>query len=150
MFVTLPHELHRKRRAALSPYFSAANVRQLEPLLQDCLSKLLERLDSCRKSGQVLPMTLAYKALTSDIITSYAFGKSADNLLKEDFNSPFLETVQSFFEVFHSLVHIAWLGPLIGALPIPILINLLPQMAYMENLKQVGSIRHICLPYLAN
>lgn len=150
MITTIPHELHRKRRAALSPYFSSANVRRLEPIIQDSLTKLLGRLDSCYKSGQVLPITVAYKAMTSDIITSYAFGKSTNYLLKEDFNISFFETIASVFEVAHSMLHIAWLGPLIQALPIPLLVKLLPPMGYMEILKLVGLIRCVWLRHLAN
>lgn len=143
VITTIPHELHRKRRAALSPYFSPSNVRRLEPIIHESLKNLLGRLDSCQKSGQIVPMTVAYKAMTSDIITNYAFGKSTNYLVKDDFNISFFETIESVFEQAHCLLHIAWLGPMIEALPIPVVVKLIPEMGYMQKLKQVSFCRRL-------
>lgn len=43
---TMSHGLHRKKRAALNPYFSKANVPRLEPVKQKVLANLLRRLGS--------------------------------------------------------------------------------------------------------
>lgn len=83
-------------------------------------------------------MTVAYKAMTSDIITKYAFGKSTNYLVKDDFNISFFETIESVFEQAHCLLHIAWLGPMIEAMPIPVLLKMIPEMGYMQKLKKVG------------
>lgn len=138
VITTIPHELHRKRRAALSPYFSPSQIRRLEPIIHESLTNLLGRLDSFRTSGQIVPITVAYKAMTSDIITDYAFGKSTNYLARDDFNISFFETIESVFEVAHTMLHIAFLGPLVEALPIPLVVKLIPEMGFMQKLKQVS------------
>lgn len=41
---TIKHDHHRARRAALSPYFSMANVRKLQPVIDERVRKLIERI----------------------------------------------------------------------------------------------------------
>jgi hypothetical protein len=65
VFGTPEHNLHRLRRSALAPYFSKASVRRLQPLLQDRVNKLLERLEGFRDSGEVLMASWAYSAFTN-------------------------------------------------------------------------------------
>ncbi|MCJ1268562.1 hypothetical protein MMC22_008450 [Lobaria immixta] len=70
VFASIPHELHRKRRAALNNFFSKASVRQIEPTVRDIVAQLLDRMDICGRSGEILPLNMIFKAVTSDIITS--------------------------------------------------------------------------------
>jgi hypothetical protein len=65
VFGTPGHDLHRLRRSALAPYFSKASVRRLQPLVQDRVNKLLERLEGFRDNGEVLMASWAYSAFTN-------------------------------------------------------------------------------------
>jgi cytochrome P450 len=143
---TIPHEHHRKRRAPLSPYFSKARVRQLEPVIQSGLKKLMSRIETSRRVGEVIPLTLAYQAMASDIITEYCFGTSTNNLDKEDYNKEFYMANHSLFEIAHLLLHIGWLGPLMNSLPIPLVLKMLPAMGDLFRMqegwaKQIEDIR---------
>ncbi|KAH8702676.1 cytochrome P450 [Phaeosphaeriaceae sp. PMI808] len=56
VFATVEHDLHRKRRAALLPFFSKASVRRLQPVI-------IERVD------RVLNASCMFSALTNDVIS---------------------------------------------------------------------------------
>jgi len=64
-FTTSNHDLHRERRAALAPLFSIATVRNLQPVIEERVDKLLERIRDFREKGEVLDLTLAFPALTN-------------------------------------------------------------------------------------
>ena len=72
MISTVDHAHHRLRRAPVAPFFSKANVRKLDYVLHENISKLMMRLKEWEKSGEPLNILDAFKALTSDIITVYA------------------------------------------------------------------------------
>lgn len=135
---TMPHDLHRNRRAAFNPYFSKANIRRLEPVIMETLDNLLHCLDASAKSGRVMPLSRAYQALTSDVITAYCFGESTGFLMREDYNSPLFEAVIKFFALAWWTTHIAWLGPLVNSVPINVQIMLLPGLESMFRMQRVS------------
>ena len=113
---TISHDHHRVRRAALNPYFSKASIRRLDPVITKILDSLLQRLDACAKSGEIMPPSTAYKAITSDIITGYCFGESTDFVMRDDYNSPFFDAVANNFALAWWMTHITWLGPLLNSI----------------------------------
>lgn len=121
----------------MSPYFSKTVIRKLEPIVLDHLAKLLGRFESAQKSGEVLELAIVYRALTSDIITQYAFGKSTNFLDFPDFNAPFYHAVLAVFEYVPLLNHISWLGPLMNSLPTQIVLKLMPGMGWVHILQNV-------------
>lgn len=114
---TISHEHHRKRRAALNPYFSKASIRRLDPVIQRTLAHLLDRMSKCGKAKDIMPMSVVYKAATSDIITGYSFGKSTDYLKREDYNEAFFSAVDANFAMAWPMTYIPWLGPLLSLIP---------------------------------
>ena len=135
---TIPHDLHRRRRAAFSSYFSKANIRRLEPVIVEALDNLLLRLDTSAKIGDVMPLTYAYKALTSDVITAYCFGESTGYLTWDDFNSPLFDTVSNFLKLAWWMTHVRWLGPMLNSLPIKVQVMLMPSMKSWYDMLQVS------------
>lgn len=49
--VTLDHDLYRIRRSTLNPFFSKANVRKLEPIIQRKAEKVLSRMIDVESTG---------------------------------------------------------------------------------------------------
>ncbi|KAI9878238.1 MAG: hypothetical protein M1823_006983, partial [Watsoniomyces obsoletus] len=76
MFGTISHDLHRVRRGALNPFFSKQAVNRLEPVIRELIDKMCARFETCRDSGEPVETGRAYAALTTDIITRYAFRTS--------------------------------------------------------------------------
>jgi cytochrome P450 len=59
---TVDHDLHRRRRMALSGFFSTQSARRLQPTIQERVDALIARLSSFKGSDKVVPMNLAYSA----------------------------------------------------------------------------------------
>lgn len=62
IFSTVHHEMHRKRRSALQPYFSMANVRRLQPVVQERLGVLLKRMKEFKETDKVLNASCLFSA----------------------------------------------------------------------------------------
>jgi cytochrome P450 len=76
-FISTPaSELHRSRRAILSPFFSKQSIRRIEPILQDALLNIVDRLGKYVKSGVPMRTNLLFTAAASGVITEYAFKRS--------------------------------------------------------------------------
>jgi hypothetical protein len=82
--ITIPHDLHRRRRAMFSSHFSVAAVHKLEPLLREKTEILFARLEDARKTGEPVPLWHAFSALAADIITSYSFPEGYNHLNTPD------------------------------------------------------------------
>jgi cytochrome P450 len=123
---TISHDLHRNRRAPLNPYFSKQSIQRLEPILQRTLSKVLVRLARNAKSGESMGMQLLFAATTSDIISEYCFGKSFNNLDREDLNEPYFSTFTESVRGYHIATLNSWMFPVLRSLPISIAAALVP------------------------
>ena len=135
---TTHHELHRARRSVMNPFFSKQNVRLLEPVLHRSLGKVLKRLAQSAGSGQPLRMNLLYSATTSDIISDYCFGKSFNNLDKDDLNEPYFSAFHEASRSYHVACFNPWLVPTIRALPQKVVVLFMPEVEVFLNLLKVS------------
>ncbi|KAK1758505.1 cytochrome P450 CYP542B3 [Echria macrotheca] len=82
---TVDHNLHRIRRSAINPFFSAQSVRKLQPVITERVDALLRRLhaDALGPDRQK-PINILYplSAMTNDIINEYAFAR-CDHLVED-------------------------------------------------------------------
>ncbi|KAK0625509.1 cytochrome P450 [Bombardia bombarda] len=120
MVATVDHDLHRRRRNAANAFFSTASIRRLEPIMKEHMAKLLarmEQLGKSSKSGHVVQMHHMFKAATSDVITTYAFGDSFHFLDREDYGAPYFDATDRFFGLTHIFGHFTWISDLVQSLP---------------------------------
>ncbi|KAL3296583.1 cytochrome p450 family protein [Colletotrichum asianum] len=97
-FSTSPHELHKIRRKALSPFFAANKIVEFESVIKTKVDDLCRKL-AASADGEVVKLDRAFVALTTDTITQYAFGESYDHL-----DSPgFEKTLYEAFRTIHSV-----------------------------------------------
>jgi cytochrome P450 len=82
---TVNHDVHRQRRAALSPFFSKKSVTELEPIIQAQINKLCIKLAALKGASQVVNLSDALTCLSADIISDCAFGESYGLLDFPDF-----------------------------------------------------------------
>lgn len=115
--VTIDHDHHRLRRSAISPFFSKANVRKLEPVIVNNTEKLMGRLRRLEQTGEPTPLFLVFSAFTSDIIIEYAFGESHHFLDKEDFNKDFFGMMDSIHTLGGISKQFGWLLPVMLSVP---------------------------------
>jgi cytochrome P450 len=93
-FSTGPNEIHRIRRGRLNPFFSRQMVLELESIVQETATKLVNL--TRKKFAQNLPVDLhhAFRAISIDVVTGYAFGESYNLLDKDDIGLEFFAMVQ--------------------------------------------------------
>jgi Cytochrome P450 len=83
---TIDHDLHRKRRMAVLPFFSKTKIYALEPVIQSTIDRLCNRMEDYVKSGQPLNLRNAYKCFAADVVAEYCFAESGGLLEKPDFS----------------------------------------------------------------
>ncbi|KAF4987439.1 hypothetical protein FDECE_15429 [Fusarium decemcellulare] len=127
ILATKDHDLHRRRRAVLNPYFSSQNVRRLSPVIDSTLKNLLRRMEGWAKTGEPAAMNRAYRAATKDVIQAYCFGDGERCLDMEDCNAAFFDIITPQ-RVCHLGTHVYWLAVLMANLPPVIMTTLLPRV----------------------
>ncbi|KAL6245379.1 hypothetical protein RBB50_007378 [Rhinocladiella similis] len=141
-FGTPDHNLHRMRRGAMNPYFSKAKVRVLQSRIESSLSNLLVRFSEFQESGKPMTISLAYAALTNDIVMEYAFARSDNRLLAQDFDPSFKEAGEAGAKLGHFVKQMPWILTLMKVMPDSVQIALNPVMASYIRLNQ-DIIKHV-------
>ncbi|KAK0654873.1 cytochrome P450 [Cercophora newfieldiana] len=116
-FSTVPHDLHRLRRGAISPFFSVRSVTNLEPLIKSKIEKLSARFVQLAKTQEVVRLDAAFMALTMDVICDYAFAKDRCYLDQPDFELRWKQTIIGAFEGGALGRQFPWMLPLMKKLP---------------------------------
>ncbi|KAM3076084.1 hypothetical protein ACMFMG_006399 [Clarireedia jacksonii] len=116
-FGTSDHDLHRRRRKAQQIYFSQEHIFDFMPTLSRISSKLCSRLEATRKTGEIINLTNAFKALTADVVTEFAFHESFDLLESEDFAASFHAALRTYSEIGFWHRHFRFVLPLLESIP---------------------------------
>lgn len=135
---TPDHDLHRQRRNALNSFFSVASIRRLEPIINQHVAKMLSRLETCGKSGEVLQMHHVFKACASDVITVYAFNDSFDFMNEPDFGTSYFESTDWFFYLTHVFGLVPWLVDLVQNVPSWVLRIFIPSLEQLRDRQDVS------------
>ncbi|CAF3507050.1 unnamed protein product [Rotaria sp. Silwood1] len=86
----------RRQRAIINPTFSSLKMRRMFPIIDDCISTLLIKLEECMKvSSEGFDIYKLYKCLTMDLIWRCCFGIKTD--MQSDPNDPYLKRSQEVF-----------------------------------------------------
>lgn len=75
------------------------------------------RLVEAGEIGEILPIKLAFKAATCDVISEYCFGVSTGYVEHDDYNRGWFDAVDAMFYMAWPMTYISWLGPLMERLP---------------------------------
>ncbi|KAF8858393.1 cytochrome P450 [Acephala macrosclerotiorum] len=130
-FGTEDYRSHRRRRAALNPFFAKQQIYRLQPMLTHMIGKLCTRIDEFQKSGQPMPMRQVYMCLTTDVVTLYAVNKSWNHLDSPEFSPLWVETIKAICVAGALIKQFPWVLPLVRLVPRPVLQKLDPGMAMM-------------------
>lgn len=81
-------QLHKERRRILNPFFSRAGVFKVENMLFDKVNRLRNKLEVLSAPGRQHPIRAgnAFRCLTVDLITDYAFAQSKALIENSDDN----------------------------------------------------------------
>lgn len=75
-FGSVKHEVHRKRRAANSAFFSKRAINLTEPIIRQEVDLLCENLHKQYVKEEALDMHTVFTAFTTDVLCEYMFGES--------------------------------------------------------------------------
>jgi cytochrome P450 len=139
IFGTVPHDHHRLRRAALNPFFSKKSITSIEPLIQDKVDKLCTALSNYADNGEPVELGLAYMALSLDIISHYAFGKSFGLVEQPGFSPLWKDVVSMTMESFALVRNLPWLPDVLKALPQSLTRRIDQGLAFYLQMEQVNT-----------
>lgn len=109
-FHTEDHDHHRMRRKAIAPFFSVAKINDFQPAIHAKVDKLCTIIeDEYANKGVVASLGRAWTALTTDIITDYAFARSYNHLD----NPGFSETMHESLIAIYSMTKLAMQFPIV-------------------------------------
>jgi cytochrome P450 len=124
---TASNEVHRVKRAAMSPIFARQRVLDVEAIVQGKVAKVISRLENDRasESQEGVDLHHAFRAVSVDVISEFAFGTCYDFLDKDDIGADFFEMARGIgpalyvFQQFPALLSVAlripgWLAPLMS------------------------------------
>jgi cytochrome P450 len=129
-------ELHRKRRAAIAPFFSKRSIMKLEPLIKEKVEKACERLSEFKARKEVLDLRLLCAAMTTDIITTYSYPHCFDMLDDPELCPAWRSTFEAGLENYHIMKHYTIMWTLIRILPSKILHMLQPNLELLANIEK--------------
>ena len=150
-FSTTEHDLHRQRRAALSPYFSRRNVLEYTPHIQALVDKLCIHLTSDYVgTSRVLGLDDMFVCLSADIITYFAFGQSHGFIDANGFQSRFTTAIRNMEDLVHYTTQFPWLLTIGNLLPDSVMTYCLPttkpvvqyqRVRHFENLRRPQTLK---------
>ncbi|KAF2094144.1 putative benzoate 4-monooxygenase cytochrome P450 [Rhizodiscina lignyota] len=116
-FSTIQHDLHRMRRKPISPMFSDKRISEFQSVIRAKVDTLCEKIGEYQKDGRILEFNSAWMALTTDIITEYAFARSYGQLEVPDFKDTLHEALIAIYTVGHFALHFPMVFPILDMLP---------------------------------
>jgi len=136
IFGTIDHDLHRLRRSALNPFFSKPSIAAIEPLIQAKVDRLCEALAEHIQPNTEVELQEAFMALTLDIISAYAFGKSFGLLDQPGFSPEWKKAVLAMIESAIPNRHFPWMADIMMNLPFSVAAAISPPVAFFLDIQK--------------
>ncbi|KAM5343621.1 hypothetical protein ACJ41O_012158 [Fusarium nematophilum] len=106
------------RRNSINGFFSIASIRRVEPIITEKLEKMLARWhQETGPNGKVLHMHTVFKAYTSDVIATYAFGDCFHFLEEENWGAAYFASTDKYFSLTHIFGHFPITMKLVNNMP---------------------------------
>ncbi|KIW11714.1 hypothetical protein PV08_11016 [Exophiala spinifera] len=139
--MTVEHEVHRKRRGALNPFFSKGSIVANMPVIQDKLAVMCARLDEIARNGrrEVLDLEAVYLALTTDVLTQCSYGWTYDYIHNPEWAMTW-KLVNTGGRASAAIVRsFPLIGAIVRSMPLSVAIRLVPPVGFMKSwMQRVG------------
>lgn len=83
--------MHKPRRARLDPFFSRRKVLTLESVVQHRAQRLIAIIKQRFARNEAVDLHHAFRSISVDVITDYAFGESYELLERPDLGKEFFD-----------------------------------------------------------
>lgn len=121
-FGTISNEVHKIRRGALNPMFSRQKVLELEGIVQEKAAKVCARMQAGIDQGKPVDLHHAFRAVSVDVISDFAFDRCYNFLDQPDIGATFFQMARGIgpalwvFQQFPTFQSIAlstppWMAP---------------------------------------
>ncbi|KAJ6443717.1 Trichodiene oxygenase [Purpureocillium lavendulum] len=128
-FSTVEHAKHRRRRAALNPFFSRRKIADHQPAIQKMMHRLTDRVArEYLGNGNVLRVDHMWGCWTSDIINDYAFDKPHNFIDAPNFHASYTDAMVDLLEPVHYITQFPLATNLFKMLPLSWVKAMSPQM----------------------
>ena len=123
-FSTAAHAVHKKRRAALSPFFTKSRIQARDPFLKQLIYKVCRRLES-ENAKQQTPLVLShvFNCFSADSILSLAFGDEPSFINTPTWQTPFVRAMDALVKSTHLNCQFPFMVSLANAIPDGILLK---------------------------
>ncbi|KAL4904587.1 hypothetical protein BDW74DRAFT_168216 [Aspergillus multicolor] len=136
------HDLHRRRRKRVDPFFSRLSISRIEPLIIEEAKLLSQQLELLRNFGCIICMQHVMSAYSGDVITRLCSERSPDMIRQPEFGKDWIFAFQAMKRHVHFLFQFPQLIPLVQLIPTAVAERLFPTGAAVEGLRQ-HSANHI-------
>nr|APY21860.1 FmsC [Fusarium equiseti] len=134
-FASQDHDLHRKRRKPIEPYFSRNGVLKLEQLINERVEKLFNKFHELSGTGVVARLDYAFEAFTGDVMQHICIEKPESLLNSDDFSSEWFEMLRNVSLSVPLMGMIPWLVHILKFIPERLIIWLAPEAAHFQNFR---------------
>ncbi|KAJ5781189.1 cytochrome P450 [Penicillium paradoxum] len=93
LFTIRDRQEHAQDKSLISHAFSRANIIQHEGSIYEKGYLLMDRFTKSAKNGQIIPLFPAFRCMTLDTISEFAFGKSTGALNLDNYKSAIFEAI---------------------------------------------------------
>ncbi|CAA9961297.1 Benzoate 4-monooxygenase cytochrome P450 [Pyrenophora teres f. maculata] len=130
---TIDHDLHRQRRGYVSHLFSKKAISSLEPIIQSKVELLVSKLKQAHAKQETLAGAFVFAALTTDVVTHFAYGESFNELSKPGFPCELVNVMRGLLLSCHWRRFFPTLDVMLNRLPARVLTWLDPNLiAYLQ------------------
>ncbi|KAH9838163.1 Cytochrome-P450, partial [Teratosphaeria destructans] len=138
MFCTIPNDLHKRRRAPLNNFFSKKAIMEYEDIVQSKVSLLCQRIEAAfsHEKGEPLDLSRAFKAMSVDVVTDYAFSSSLGLLEEDDFGAWFGNMLREGAPLFWVFQQFPFTQSVVESLPAWVSRRLSPAVRAWETFMQ--------------
>ncbi|EUC29264.1 hypothetical protein COCCADRAFT_40322 [Bipolaris zeicola 26-R-13] len=134
---SIEHDYHRRRRAAVAPFFTRQKIIDFSPYTSSRIKKMCNILETQYKgTGKVVCLNEAWGAYVADVLIWYICGLSYDFLDFPEFKSPFTTAIHNFLYSFPFATCFPTISKWLQGLPEWFLVMVDPKM------KSVFEFRH--------
>lgn len=120
--------------------FSVKKIEDFQPVIRDKVEKFCRKI-ALYQDGQILPLDKAWMALTTDVITEYAFARSYDQLDSLGFRDTLHEALIAIYTVGQFALHFPVVFPILDRLPDWFVKRTQPEVLPVVGLRKVSSQR---------
>lgn len=117
-FSTADHVAHKRRRAALNPFFTRSKIQAHAPFIQTVVDTTCTRLEK-EFGGKQKPVVLndMFACLSADVIVALAFGDEPTICHSENWQTPFTKGMDNMVSATHLNSQFPFMVHVVNAIP---------------------------------